>query len=288
MPKIISGLVVWASSLLAHANPVEVALYEGDIPLSKPHQVQEHIADCFGVLCAYNVVTPTVTVYKANTDQPAPMVLIFAGGGYSVQAIFHEGADVAKVFVEQGVHAAVVKYRLPNKAISDVPEKLPITDAISAAESIEKMAKDIEISKLGVMGFSAGSHLATDISLARPDLIDFSLLVYGVTVPSESNLTWLKNDLFKRELTSDEKAYYDFVGRVSNKTPATFLVHSIDDDVCHYHETTKYYEALLQNDVHAEMHLFATGGHGFGLGRAKDGTDQWPTLAANFIKRLDH
>lgn len=270
------------------SSPIVIPLYQHEIPLAKEHSVNEYIADCFGVMCAYNVTTPTLSIYLANTQQPAPAVIIFAGGGYSVQAIFHEGEDVAKQFASLGIHAIVAKYRLPNAAISNHYAQLPRVDALAAIDKVHAMAGQygIDTQKIGVLGFSAGSHLATDVSLAASDKVDYSVLVYGVTVLSDANVKWLEQDLLKRPITSDERTYFNFVERVDKQTPPAFLVHSIDDDVCPYQESTDYYFAQIANGINAELHLYATGGHGFGLGRKQDGTDQWAPLAASFIKRL--
>ena len=87
-------------------------------------------------------------------------------------------------------------------------------------------------------------------------------------------------------MTADEITEQTFLERVDANTPPAFLVHAYDDDVCHFSESTLYAEALRKNGVNAELHLFARGGHGFGPGRKEDGTDQWLTLANNWLNRL--
>jgi acetyl esterase/lipase len=151
-------------------------------------------------------------------------------------------------------------------------------------------AYGIHANKVGLMGFSAGSHLATVASVwiaeepqQRPD---FSALIYGVSHLSVENREWLEKTLYHRKLTEAEIKKNTLLEHVSADTPPAFLVHALDDDVCHYTESTLYAEALSRHGVKVEMHLFANGGHGFGLGRDGDGTSQWIELAANWIKRL--
>jgi acetyl esterase/lipase len=140
--------------------------------------------------------------------------------------------------------------------------------------------------KVGVMGFSAGAHLsafACSKELHRPD---FALIIYGCPQLHKENIEWLETDLYHRKMTTKEFDENNLVERVNHKNPPTFLVHSLDDETCHYKETTLYAKALRENNVPNEVHLFPTGGHGFGLGRKEDGTDQWINLAINWIKRL--
>ena len=87
-------------------------------------------------------------------------------------------------------------------------------------------------------------------------------------------------------MTAAEIAEQTLLERVDQNTPPAFLVHALDDDTCHYSESTLYAEALIRNGVEAEIHLFAKGGHGFGPGRDEDGTSQWIDLAVNWLDRL--
>ena len=145
--------------------------------------------------------------------------------------------------------------------------------------------------KVGVVGFSAGSHLSTVISLWKSkdpeENPDFSGLIYGVTILSEDNLKWLEESLYYRKLTDNEIAQNNLVKLVTEKAPPAFLVHAYDDDICEIEETTLYAQRLFENNVKVEMHMFSKGGHGFGVGRKEDGTDQWVQLFINWIDLLD-
>jgi acetyl esterase/lipase len=260
------------------------------MPYYKSNNIVEYEDDNWGSKCVFNVVKPQIYIFKAKGVNSSKAVLILPGGGYGVEAIYHEGFDVAEKLAASGITAVVLKYRLPLKEASDTPELLPITDVRQSLSLIRSMADSIGVDKnsIGVMGFSAGSHLATNASVNLHENKDynpnFSLLIYGVSRLNE-NIEWLESDLFKRKMTEQELDHYNYLKNVNQHTVPAFLVHSIDDEVCHYSESTLYAEALIENKVEVEMHLFPKGGHGFGLGDAKSGTDQWIELANSWIKR---
>ncbi len=261
---------------------------EGMMPYHKDNNIKEYEKEAWGTKCALNVTIPELTVYPAKGENSGYSVIICPGGGYTLEAIYHEGHDVARVLSDNGITAAVLKYRLPLKESSNQPQLLPITDLQRALEMMREMSDKYGLikNKVGVMGFSAGAHLsafACSKNLQRPD---FALLVYGCPRLNEENIKWLEKDLYHRKMTPIEFEENNLIERVNQNNPPTFLVHSLDDETCHYKETTLYAEALRTYEVPNEVHLFPTGGHGFGLGRKEDGTDQWIKLAINWIKRL--
>jgi acetyl esterase/lipase len=257
------------------------------MPYAKENSMKEYEKEAWGTMRVFNVTQPTLTVYAAKGVNSGKAVVIFPGGGYSMEAICHEGHDVAKALSKQGITPAVLKYRLPNPVTSDKPELLPITDAQKALNMRREMADKYGFKKdaVGVMGFSAGGHLAALASSKNKERPDFALIIYGCPRLNDENIKWLENDLFHRKMTPAEFDEFNLIERVSSKTPPTFLVHSIDDKTCSYLETTLYAQALLENGVENEVHLFPKGGHGLGLGRREDGTDQWIELAIKWIKR---
>jgi acetyl esterase/lipase len=205
-------------------------------------------------------------------------------------ALYHEGHDLAKVLAKQGFTAAVLKYRLPNLVTSDQPNLVPLADTRRALKMLRAKADEFGINKnkVGLIGFSAGSHLAAVASLWKSDdreeNPDYSALIYGVTNLSEANLQWLEESLYHRKLTEAEIAQNRLLDLVSSDTPPAFLVHAYDDDVCNVEETTLYAQKLFEHNVTVEMHLFPKGGHGFGMGLREDGTDQWVGLFVNWLK----
>ena len=261
-------------------------------PYSKPVEDREYIDDCWGgVRCAHHVTNPTLTLYPSEEISQA-WVLIAPGGGYDVVAIYHEGSEIAAAFVERGISAAVLKYRVPDSRTATRPEKVPLADLRRGIKLLraEQEQAGIRAGKIGVVGFSASGHLAV-YSMVHPDPNaklnpDFAVLAYGTSKLNPTNHDWLEKNLYYRPLTDDEEKKEVLLNWVTRDTPPAFLVHAVDDEVSHYTESTMYADVLRDNGVDAELHLFAHGGHGFGPGNNRDGTGQWIDLAANWIKRL--
>jgi acetyl esterase/lipase len=218
-------------------------------------------------------------------------MIILPGGGYELESIVAEGRLIAEYLSSKGIVAAVLKYRLPLKEASEKPHLLPITDARKAIDLMKSMAGDygFDSSKVGVMGFSAGGHLATTVSVLTSEKQnenpDFSALIYPVTTLGVANQKWLEKSLFHRKMTNEEKKRYKLVNNVTKLTPPAFLLHAYDDDVVPIEESLLYAKALTAVGQNVEVHFFAKGGHGFGPGRPDDGTSQWLGLLANWIKR---
>lgn len=266
-------------------------LWEGQKkPYYKENTHKEYEEKAYGVMCVYNVTEPTLTVYNAEGKNTGNCVIIIPGGGYTLESIYHEGHNIAKVLAKQGITAAVLKYRLPDPETSDQPDLVPLSDTRKALKLLREKAEKYGINKekVGVMGFSAGSHLATVTSLwkseDKEENPDFSALIYGVTDITEVNLKWLEECLYFRKLTEEEVAKNKLLDLVSIDTPPAFLVHAYDDSVCNVKETTLYAQKLFEHNILVEMHLFPRGGHGFGMGRKEDGTDQWLQLFVNWLK----
>lgn len=265
-------------------------LWEGQQkPHYKENALREYEKESWGVMCAFDVTEPTLTVYEAEGQNTGKAVVVMPGGGYSLVAVYHEGHDVAKALAKRGITAAVLKYRLPNPESSDQPELVPLSDARRALKLLRQNAKryGIDVDHVGVVGFSAGSHLSTVVSLWKSDDPEenpnFAALIYGVTNLSDANRKWLEESLYYREFSEPELARNRLLDLVSSDTPPSFLVHAYDDDTCKVEESTLYAQKLFEHGVPVEMHLFPKGGHGFGLGRKDDGTDQWLALFVNWV-----
>lgn len=267
-------------------------LWEGrEKPFYKENDLTEYEkVSSFGVVCAYDVTEPTLTVYKAVGANSGRAVILLPGGGYTLVAIYHEGHDLAKILAGQGITTGVLKYRVPKKESSDQPHRVPLADTRRALKLLREHSKKygFEKDKLGLVGFSAGSHLATVASLWKSDDAaenpNFSGLIYGVTELNAVNLKWLEESLYHRKLTDEEVVQNTLLDLVSDDTPPAFLAHAYDDDVCNVKESTLYAEKCVEHQVPVEMHLFPKGGHGFGVGRKEDGTDQWVPLFVNWLK----
>ncbi|MCC9065673.1 alpha/beta hydrolase [Flavobacterium piscisymbiosum] len=235
------------------------------------------------------VSVPTLSIFlpkKSKTNQAA--VIIFPGGGYQHLAIDKEGTKVAEWFNSLGIVGIVVKYRLPNDKIMKNKNIGPLQDAQEAVRYVRQNAAkyNIDTNKIGILGFSAGGHLASTLAThydektyettfkvsARPD---FSLLIYPVIsmqndITHKGSQTSLLGNNPSQELLdtfSNEK-------RVTAQTPPTFLVHATDDTTVLPENSINFYLALKNNGVPAELHIYEKGGHGFGLG-IKDTSKFW-------------
>ncbi len=259
-----------------------------------------------GILRISNVSVPTLTTYLPPKDKATGIaVMICPGGGYSILASGHEGADVAKWFNEMGVAAFVLKYRLPNPELMTNQQEVPLMDAIQGMSLIRQNATryGIDPNKIGVMGFSAGGHLASTLSThfyrgpqvagqagATPDMAkpNFSILLYPVVTFGEKAHTGSRDKLLGKLATSPEMvAYYSNELQVTSQTPPTFLVHSEDDKAVPVENSISYYLACLKNNVPAEMHLYPKGGHGYGLRTAKFGSlNTWPESCKAWLMAL--
>ncbi len=214
-----------------------------------------------------NVSDPTLTFYPAPRGRNSEtIVLVFPGGGYHILALDLEGSEVCEWLNSIGVNAALVKYRVP-AAPGALRYSAPLTDAQHAFEVVRAHAAEwhVDAHRIGVIGFSAGGHLAAMASNAdfRPD---FALLIYPAYLTAEPDLTALAPEL-----------------NVSASTPPTFLIQTEDDGI-HVENSLVYYAALKKYKVPAEMHIFAKGGHGYGLRLSAEPVTQWPKLAEAWLR----
>jgi len=269
-------------------------LWEGQKkPYYKANNLKEYEEEAWNTQCVFNVTEPTLTVYKAKGTNTGKAVIVIPGGGYSLVAMYHEGYDIAEILAAQGVTAAVLKYRLPKTESSDRPELVPLADTRQALKLLKDKAGQygFDPDLVGVMGFSAGSHLATVVSLwenkDQAEKPAFSALIYGVTNLTKANIEWLENDLYHRKMTEKELDQNRLLDLVSKDSPPAFLVHAYDDDVCRVEESTLYAQKLFDHKVPVEMHLFPEGGHGFGVGRKGAGTMQWLDLFVKWLEVID-
>ncbi len=289
MKSVLISIFLLMSQTLGAQDSIN--LWAGPPPHSKPNSLEEQIFEAWGVPCVKNVTKPTLTLHRAQGKPSGHAMIILPGGGYEVQSFVAEGQRIAEFLCAEGVVAAVLKYRLPLPEASDRPHLLPMTDARKAIALLKSMAGEYGVnpSKVGVMGFSAGGHLAATVTVLPSDRgdenPDFSALIYPVTTLGAENQQWLEKSLFHRAMTQAEKMQYDLVSHVTRRTPPGFLLHTYDDDVVPIEESLRYAQALAAAGQDVEMHLFAKGRHGFGPGRPEDGTSQWLALLANWIKR---
>lgn len=236
-----------------------------------------------------HVTYPTLAVFLPNASVAnGTAVIICPGGGYSYLVINDEGYNVARELNKKGIAAFVLKYRLPDDRIMKDKSIGPLQDAQQAIKMVREHAAEwkIDTSKVGIMGFSAGGHLASTLSthykkayIDNPRHIslrpDFSILLYPVISFQPGILhKGSKKALIGADADSSLVNEYSNELQVTTDTPPAFLVACTDDKIVPVANTIRYYLALHDHGVPAEMHIYEHGGHGFGL-HNKTTKDKW-------------
>ena len=257
-------------------------LYPADsIPNSKPSSLVEKSETAgSGRLIISNVTKPTLTAYLPDPSKAnGTAVIICPGGGYRILAADHEGAAVAKKFNEWGVTAFVLKYRLPSDESMENKTIGPLQDAQRAIQFVREKAKlwQLNPKQVGIMGFSAGGHLAGSATVhfdqamipnplktsLRPD---FSILVYPViSFTDEFSHKGSREALLGQEPDPAQVKFFSLENQVSKKTPPVFLVHAKDDRTVKIDNSLKLKEALDKARVKNDLYTYEKGGHGFGM-----------------------
>jgi acetyl esterase/lipase len=234
------------------------------------------------------VSVPEITVFRpAKSSGKNAAVIICPGGGYAILAYNLEGTTVAHILNDWGVTAIVLKYRLPSDEIMKDKTIGPIQDAQRAIQYVRENAKELNIDpqKIGIMGFSAGGHLASTASTHfNKDYIDnpnhtsmrpdFSILGYPVISMDGLAHSGSRDNLLGKNPSKEMITNFSNELQVTKDTPPTFLVLAGDDNGVNPENSIKYYEALLKNHVPAELHVYQNGGHGFGT-RILEKNNNW-------------
>ena len=284
------------STSLAQYQP----LYK-TIPNNISTKNQEAESNNAGILIVEKVSIPSYQYFRVASDNTKrPCVIICPGGGYAILAAGHEGSDLANYFNSIGVNAIVLKYRIPN-ADNQIDKTIaPLQDAQQAMLLARTNAENwgIDKNKIGIMGFSAGGHLAAslathynDVKIENPSKIslrpDFQLLIYPVISfgpegheGSRINLIGNANDA----KTVKAIDYFSNEKQITKDTPPAFLVHSKDDDAVPVAGAIHYYDNLIAHKVPAEIYLYEKGGHGYGI---KNATSEilWTSLMKTWMQK---
>lgn len=251
-----------------------------------------------------NVTSATLTVsWPRKMNHPVPCVLICPGGGYGMLVIDKEGHDLARWFNANGLAAAVLKYRLPEKESPRPEEPLPVVDARRALRVLRLHAAEWNIrpGAVGIMGSSAGGHLAATMAnhfdhgnpeaedplgrqSSRPD---FQILLYPVI---SFDSPWLhagsRRNLIGADAEEALRKKFSAEKQVTRGTPPAFVVHAVDDGITSVEHSRHYAAALQAAGVPCEYLELATGGHGFGLGVRGGEPLQWPPLCLRWLHQI--
>ena len=250
------------------------------------------------------VQKPTIEVYlpaKANANGQA--LLIFPGGGYQILAYDWEGTDIAKFLNGKGIAGIVVKYRLPSSVSQKDKHLVPLIDTQRALRMVRSMAEELNIdpAKIGILGFSAGGHLAAtlgthfdekvyeaideiDKESARPD---FMALGYPVITFGEMTHGGSKENLIGENPKPERVIHFSNEKQVSTDTPPTFLFHATDDKAVSVENSLLFYQALKDKGVSATMHIYPKGGHGFSLARNNMHLRTWTERLFEWLESLE-
>jgi acetyl esterase/lipase len=225
-------------------------------------------------------------------------VLICPGGGYSVLAFNHEGHAIAKWLNDNGIAGIILKYRLPSDLIMKDKSAGPLQDAQEAIRIIRRNAAkwNIDPDRIGVIGFSAGGHLASTLSTHYAEKVyvpkdtvsampNFSLLIYPViTMDSSFTHAGSRRNLIGTKPAAEDIKRFSNELQVNENTPPAFMVHSADDKTVPVKNSIVYYEQLVKYGIPSELHIFQKGGHGYGLAGGRDTQSSWPDLCIKWLK----
>ena len=254
-------------------------LYPGGVPNSKAAaNLEEDRPNAEVDTLTFNVSEPSISVFLPPKEKAnGTAVIICPGGGYHVLLTKREGSDVARAFNKLGVAAIVLRYRLPNDRVLVDKTIGPLQDAQQAIKTVRERAGEwgIHPDRIGIMGFSAGGHLAAtagthfnDQHIDNPRKIslrpDFMLLVNPVISFTDSlGHIGSRSYLLGDNPTCEQVRYFSNEWQVGPSTPPAFLVHSGADEVVPVANSLRFYEALRKNNVAAGLHVYARGEHGF-------------------------
>jgi acetyl esterase/lipase len=267
------------------AEPTVVKLWPGKAPGETkdigPEKLIEPKPGQREVKRVSDVSEPTITIYSPAKDKNAKVAVVVApGGGYSILAIEHEGTQVCEWLNTLGVTAVLLKYRVPLRE-KQMPENLAaLQDAQRAISLVRSKQTELGIdpTRVGMLGFSAGGNLTVSTCLTGKRFygtIDKTDEVFSC----EPNFALLIYPAFLVEKNGELKPEY----KVKKDSPPMFFAHSTDDPITS-ENSISLYRALKKNDVPAELHLYASGGHGYGISKVPHPCASWPDLAADWMK----
>src|ERR1700691_530791 len=243
---------------------------------------------------------PTLTVFDPRQgSENGSAVVVLPGGSYVNLAAIHEGREVADWFTQRGFRAFVLSYRLSSHGYL-LP--VPLLDARRAIQTVRARALDYHIDpdRIVVIGFSAGGHLAAlagtqpvpgnpdaedpiERASSRPDFLVLGYPWIGAVSSDTSHLSYCKLFNLMDRCEALRLAYSPDLF-VTKDTPPTFIYHTFNDQTVPVEQSLRFYEALVKTGVPSEMHIFANGAHGSGLGKGDAALDQWPGLLENWLR----
>lgn len=272
------GLFVLSQTWLHAQQPLELKLWQEGMPNDNGMTCQEEN----GVLY---VAEPTLTVYPA-TEGNGMAIVACPGGGYGKLAMDHEGKDMAAWFNNQGITYAVLKYRMPNGH-----KEVPLSDARQAMRILRHRAGEWQLKRIGIMGFSAGGHLASTVATHFNDEEshpDFQILFYPViSMDPEYTHRGTHDNLLGKQPAKEEEDDFSNELHVDGNTPPAFILHSSDDRSVPVAHSLNYYMALLRQQVPATLHIYPIGGHGWGYRDSFTYKREWTGELEKWLREIN-
>lgn len=272
------GLFVLSQTWLHAQQPLELKLWPEGMPNDNGMTCQEEN----GVLY---VGEPTLTVYPA-TEGNGMAIVACPGGGYGKLAMDHEGKDMAAWFNNQGITYAVLKYRMPNGH-----KEVPLSDARQAMRILRHRAGEWQLKRIGIMGFSAGGHLASTVATHFEDEEshpDFQILFYPViSMDPEYTHRGTHDNLLGKQPAKEEENDFSNELHVDGNTPPAFILHSSDDRSVPVAHSLNYYMALLRHQVPATLHIYPIGGHGWGYRDSFTYKREWTGELEKWLREIN-
>jgi acetyl esterase/lipase len=262
----------------------EIKLYPNGVTESNGLEGKESFRDKEFIK---DISVPRMHYFPAELNPNGTAVVICPGGGYGGVSMIKEGEEIAKWFNARGVAAFVLYYRMPNSHY-----EIPLKDALQSIQLVRSNAKAYGLNKkkIGIMGFSAGGHLASSAGTQytspknRPDFLILAYPVISMKLGtshggSRKNLLGNKPDTLLVQRFSSEE-------RVTRKTPPAFLFHATDDKTVPVENSITFDAALKRSKVPSELHVFEKGGHGFGMRPVDPKTDRWPEYLEQWMVKM--
>ena len=284
-------------SLFGFSQETILPIYENHISCNSFDKIESNLT--IGEK-SKKIKTPQLWYYPTSVPKKeVAAVLVIPGGGYKNLSLEHEGIKVAEWLNKIGISAFVLRYRTPHWEPKPCKTKVALLDAQRALQIIAENAKkwNIDNAKIGIIGFSAGGHLAATLSnhfdfnsleksvdkkSYRPS---FCILVYPV-ISMTDKLTHMgsKYSLLGKSPTDEEVHFFSNELQIRAETPPTLLIHAIDDNVVIPKNSILYHKALQENKIPTRLHLMDKGGHGFGIKNTVAPTNSWLKITKEWLK----
>ncbi len=280
MKKVFAAVLsLFSVAAVAQYRPVEMPLWPNGAPNSNRLSGEERVPYAHHI---NNVSVPALSVYIPQNPN-GMMVIMCPGGGYGLLSMVFEGHSLADWFCAQGIAYAVLKYRMPNGNW-----EVPLSDAAQAVRMVRENAAKWKLNphRVGIMGASAGGHLAavtatSSDTTARPD---FQILLYPVITMLEGTHIGSRNALLGKEAGRDLLEEYSCERRVTAAAPPAFVALSADDKVVNPVNSLDYCAALQRSNVPYSLHVYPTGGHGWGFKDTFKYKNEWTSELKTWLR----